>query len=81
MTTKTHTYGSYKLVLDSSEIYPSDPGNGTPAMVYCGKRSGTYGCVSDTGVLDDDLEVPAKVMEWLHRMAEAVDIFIETHSK
>ena len=79
MTIKTHIYGAYKLVLDSSEIYPNDPGNGTPAMVYCGKRSGTYGCVTDTHELDGE-EVPGKVMEWLHLMAEAVDIFIEENA-
>lgn len=76
---KTYCYGSYKLVLDSSEIHPNDPGAGAPAMVYCGKRSGTYGCVVDTQELDD-LDLPTSVLNWLDRMADTVDRFIADHS-
>ena len=41
-----------RLVLDRAEIVPNDPGAGTPAMVYLGTRSATYGCACDTGELD-----------------------------
>lgn len=76
---KTYFCGSYKLVLDSSEIYPDDPGNGAPAMLHCGKRSATYYCAADTGDLDE-LEMPPSVMKWLDRMADTVAKFIEDHS-
>lgn len=77
---KTYVYGSYKLVLDSSEIHPNDPGAGAPAMVYCGKRSGTYGCVVDTQELED-LDLPQSVLNWLDKMANTVDCFIAEHSQ
>lgn len=80
MTTKTYFHGAYKLVLDSTEIYPNDPGAGAPAMVYCGKRSGTYGCVVDTQELED-LDLPTSVLNWLDRMADTVDRFIAEHSQ
>ena len=51
-----YVYGGLKLVLEQSECYPSDPGQGTPAMVYMntseGVVSGTYFCVMDTGSVD-----------------------------
>jgi len=76
---KTYVYGSYKLVLDSSEIYPDNPGNGAPAMVHCAGRSGTYGCVVDTQELED-LDLPTSVLNWLDKMANTVDCFIADHS-
>jgi hypothetical protein len=76
---KTYFHGAYKLVLDSAEIHPNDPGAGAPAMVYCGKRSGTYGCVVDTGELED-LDLSESVLNWLYKMNDVVDLFIREHS-
>jgi hypothetical protein len=39
------------IVLDADEVFPGDPGQGTPAMVYKGDACGTYFCALDTGEL------------------------------
>lgn len=58
-----------KLVLDSSENFPDDPGNGTPAMVYFKDGSATLTCVEGSGSVwsDDkgDIDVPQIVQDWL----------------
>jgi hypothetical protein len=48
--------GGISIVLDSAQIFPDDPGAGTPAMVYFnpyGKEySATFYCALDTGELE-----------------------------
>ena len=72
--------GGIRLVLDADEIFPDDPGQGTPAMVYLGDYSGTYWCCYDTGELDcgaaglDDNQVA-----WLDSVSNLVDKFMNRH--
>jgi len=68
-----------RIELDSSEIIPSDPGAGTPAMVYVGNASGTFWCALDTGEVDD-FTLTDSQHRWLSMVAEQVDAFIEAHS-
>jgi hypothetical protein len=73
-----------RIVLDSNEIYPSDPGAGTPAMVYLGRHSGTYWCVSDTGELDcGEKELTASQLNWLQsdKVENEVNDFVTEYSK
>ena len=68
----------FTLVMDPTEIFPDDPGNGTPLMVY-GPRgaSGTFDCALNTGELscgDRDLDLPQDVLNWL--ASDAVDAAI-----
>lgn len=75
----------WRIELDASEIDPDDPGNGTPAMVYGPRCSGTFGRVLDTGEVTDDrsgndIEVPTHVHRWLERAEDTVDAFIEEHT-
>ena len=71
------------LVLDSSEIFPNDPGQGTPAMVYTRGGGATYWCASDTGTVMDargnDVDLSVAQCEWLDTMADTVDAFIDTN--
>lgn len=60
----------YAVTLDSREVFPDDPGNGTPAMVKSPSgASSTLWCAADTGGLlaDDDSveEIPLRVLDWL----------------
>lgn len=83
MATKTYFFGAYKLVLDSEQIFPDDPGQGTPAMVYGpkDKLTATYWCAADTGELDcGSAEIPDNVMKWLHSMDAKVDAFMAEHT-
>ncbi len=75
--------GGIKVVLDSSEVYPEDPGNGCPAMVSVPfKGSGTYNCVADNGTVCsnwEEHELTRAQMNWLNSepVASAVNIFVD----
>jgi hypothetical protein len=73
--------GGIKIELDASEIFPDDPGNGTPAMVFCGKHGGTFWCALDTGELGcGDYELTDEQHRWLQSRVDAVNDFIDVHS-
>lgn len=73
----------WTLIADRREVYPDDPGNGTPLMVYgprmCG--SGTLGRVLDTGEVDDPngavIVVPQSVMDWLNDGEETAQAWLD----
>jgi hypothetical protein len=87
MTTKTLTGPSgIRIELDSAQIFPDDPGQGTPAMVYVDSAkargmSATYWCAADTGELDGMPVLSSKQVDWLHAQDEAVAAFIEGGAK
>lgn len=72
----------WSVTLDAAEIFPDDPGNGTPVMVYAPfhRGSGTFGRATDTGEVDDArtggiIEIPERVLRWLEgdTVGEAID--------
>lgn len=72
----------YTVVLDPAEVFPEDPGQGTPAMVYGpGNASGTFFCAMGEGELvcgPVDHELPSNVMRWLESIAGEVDTFLNS---
>jgi hypothetical protein len=54
MPTKFTKYGPAGLSVrfDSSEIFPHDPGQGTPVLVFLGKESATFCCALNEGEVD-----------------------------
>lgn len=74
----------FRVELDSSEIYPDDPGNGTPAMLF-GPRgaSSTFQCALDTGemqLLDHYTEIPPSVQQWLESLEDEVEAFLSENA-
>lgn len=74
-----------RIVLDSAQIFPDDPGNGTPAIVELGRASGTYWCAADTGELicgSEERTLTITQLNWLQaeEQENAVAEFIETNS-
>ena len=70
----TQTYRGphgWTLVADRRQVFPDDPGNGTPLMVYAPRMCGwgTLGRVLATGEVDDNsgavIVVPPDVLTWL----------------
>lgn len=53
-----------RLHLDSNEIYPDDPGAGTPAMVEFKRSWGSLNCAESEGEVDGR-PLPEDVLEWL----------------
>lgn len=73
---KWHGPDGWQLVADRRQVFPNDPGQGTPLMVYSplGTASGTLNRVLDTAETDTNngrlLPVPGKVMAWLENTAD-----------
>jgi len=85
MTQKTlNGPGGIRLVLDSAQIFPDDPGQGTPAMVHVGDECGTYGAAADTGELicgkSNFFELSGAQLRWLQseEIESAVDAFLDS---
>jgi hypothetical protein len=56
-----------RIELDAAQIFPSNPGNGTPAMVYRNGYSATFFCAMDTGELDcGTVELSDTECRWLN---------------
>lgn len=57
------------LTLDRDEVYPNDPGAGTPAMVEWNGGTASYTCATSEGEVDADrkgyLPLPQSVLNWL----------------
>lgn len=73
-------YGPYgiKLVLDTDEVFPDDPGNGTPAMVYYSTGSATYWCaIGESEVWDRQaIRLPDRCLTWLENQETELDNFL-----
>lgn len=73
--------GGIRLELDASQIFPDDPGQGTPALVIMPNGdTGTFSCVNDQGETVDGTRLSAAQQIWLARMTDAVDEFMRLHS-
>lgn len=66
-----------RIELDLDQVFPDNPGEGTPAMVHLGSDSGTYWCAIETGelsskgsYLDDDQ------CSWLNSKQTDVEEFL-----
>lgn len=75
---KTLTKNGWSIVLDKDEVFPDDPGQGTPAMLYSPKGlSSTYFCALDNGVIGDhDQPIPRSILDWMEEKMEEIDAFI-----
>ena len=76
-----------RIELDAEQIFPEDPGQGTPALVIQrkGRRdeySSTYNCASDQGTLENTrgefLVLSKPKCDWLNAMETYVDRWL-TH--
>lgn len=71
----------YYVVLDHTEAYPDDPGQGTPAMVYGPHHaSATFDCATDTGELmgnTANVAFPRDVARWLEGITEYVEAYVD----
>ena len=70
---------SWYIRLDRNEIFPDDPGNGTPALVVYGPtgQSASYNCACDQGEVScGEREIPANVLSWIQRQEDEVNDFL-----
>jgi hypothetical protein len=73
---QTFHNGRLRVELDRGEVYPDDPGNGTPALVCVGKNTGTYWCVVSEGELMDGPTLTQSELRWLASIEPAIELFL-----
>jgi hypothetical protein len=71
--------GGLVVELDSEQVFPEDPGQGTPAMCHLGRLSSTFDCALAMGAVDDKPLAPAQ-LKFLDGLEDQVNLFIEQHS-
>lgn len=73
-----------RIELDKGEVFPDDPGQGTPAMVYQniplrGEASATYWCAMGEGELlagPNTVSLTDEQVKWLGEQEDAVNEFL-----
>ena len=68
-----------KLELDPTEIFPDDPGAGTPAIVVYRGDTATYWCAIGTGETGNGYKIPVDVLRWLEEQEREVDAMFAAH--
>lgn len=70
-----------KLELDAKEIYPSDPGMGTPRLVWFGRESMTFDCAMDNiaELIGCTYEQAEWAYNWLNSLDETAGLWLDYH--
>lgn len=77
-----HGPDGWTVVADRHQVFPDDPGQGTPLMVLSplGSASGTLARVLDTAETDTNqgnlLPVPGRVMAWLNQIEDEANEWV-----
>lgn len=68
------------IELDEKEIFPDDPGQGTPVLVCC-KNGGTatWNCAMNELELDNGSTFTQAQIDWLNRMESQVNEWCDAH--
>lgn len=70
-----------RLELDASQIFPDDPGEGTPRLV-CHRKGATasFDCACGEGELDcGEFPLNKAQCAWLHSLCEQADAWLDHH--
>jgi hypothetical protein len=68
-----------KIILDTDEVIPDDPGQGTPAIVQLGDFGATYWYAIGTGQVYNsgwDRDLTDRQLSWLQGKEAAVNRFL-----
>ncbi len=68
----------WRLEMDPTEVYPNDPGMGTPLLVIApnGETSTLYCSLGEGVVSGDDQVIPANVMRWLEKIQNEAEAYV-----
>lgn len=69
------------LALDADQIFPNDPGQGTPAILILGRNSGvsasgTFNCAIGEGEVEG-VQLDSDQMRWVLELENEVDGWLE----
>jgi len=73
-----HKHG-LRVDFDATEIFPEDPGAGTPVMVWTCGNSATYNCARHEGEVDT-VRLTQQQIDWLWSIEEDVWDWMEKHT-
>ena len=73
-----HKHG-LRVEFDAAEIFPEDPGAGTPVMVWTCGNSATYNCARNEGEVDT-VRLTQQQIDWLWSIEEDVWDWFEKHT-
>lgn len=78
---KTLKFRSLRVELDRSQVFPDDPGNGTPALVFGPGCSSTYWCAIGEGELlrdkgDGVYVLTESQFNWLESIEQEITDFL-----
>lgn len=78
---KTITRGRLTVRLDRGQVFPDDPGNGTPALVEAPGYCSTYWCACGEGELlgNEDggtLRLTAAELRWLEGLDQQITEYL-----
>jgi len=78
MATKTLKFKGWRIELDTAQVFPDDPGNGTPAMVISPKdETATFNRAIDMGTVGDtDRPIPDCIWNWIEESTDEVNAFL-----
>lgn len=65
-----------RVDFNADEIFPDDPGAGTPVMVWLGRDSATYNCARNEGEVDT-VRLNQQQIDWLWEIEEDVWYWLE----
>lgn len=72
--------GGIKLELNAAEIFPNDPGQGTPALLTLPNgETGTFNAIYHTGETADGTELSQNQNRWLEEISEQVAAWEDYH--
>jgi len=78
-TKKAFRHGRLLVQLDKSQVFPDDPGQGTPAMIRCFEYHATYWCGVDNGLYDSEdnqLDLTPEEIDWLQSIEPTIIEFL-----
>lgn len=79
--------GGLKVVLNADEIFPNNPGMGTPCMVELrltthGLATATFECAAAEAELEcGEVQLTVSQAAWLREMSADVDAWLEHHTQ
>lgn len=69
-----------KVLLDTEQIVPGDPGAGTPVLIeFSNGDTGTWNCVTSEGSTCDGTFPDEEQSAWLEKVSPQVEAWMEKH--
>lgn len=69
-----------KVEFDASQVFPEDPGQGTPVLVVLkNKETASWNCAINEGETVDGTKFTEKQKSWLNNITPWVDAWCQKH--